>query len=1004
MLTTEQDFASHLRRTLRESRNGSPELYPDMLLYTRVLPLASIDLSKSQKVLLREIGVSIWNSCNIIPATDNLQQQEQLAYLRAFAYLLLASIIKPSLQKGATTNKLFQNTLTAARECLRANLLDLGQQILESGVIATTYLDDNGGIDGHSQEQKPFMVEYYCLRLLLTWKRDRKDLADYWYSKIITNVSGLQDSDVEKIVDLLHELGSDCLAQNDIQGAIKWFGRTTMLLDQEDFSPFFVKSDLRLTVLHYYAQALSKSSTKADQAQAESTIEQMRTEYGTKLPVILLSLELLCERNDADPNIIASQLRDVINTAHLLESNHRLILHFIYCLHAKNINLAIQCLKSYIINRLMRDGNVEWIEKAIISHLSLCCRSKGENTAIAMKNMEQDFNLYLDNLGIGISTCAAQAAHVLIWKMIHEADSSGQRSLAMSWCQLGLHPLFELSGEINTGKLKRQLVSYHLLVSNLDVARRMLEDMSFVQQNNGNSRYLAYCVAVRSGNDIESQSCLNTITNGQDENDQLLFACTGESIKYGKPFDTARLLQRIFDKHCQSSCPPVDLGALLQCIARNLMQTVVEALTGVQVNNEIALRFCAVFRHAVKLYKPVSNSHGSAQKSKIDVQWFEEQGFETAKAHLQSWPKQCLIDVLEYSNRLGRSDKDFLGEFALANEKRTRRKDNKFVQAVLYASEARRVGPSYTVEDLPQTSYDTKFKPKTSDCRFTLHRNVFNIFSNLHEQYNEDRICTNDEGLQDSQNQLHVLMPLAFEALLFMKANEYLSAEKLTFDEASAIHLLSIANELEIAAATYALLADTVLVFASGDATTCPQVNGLQIPSISAARLLGRIIQALREVHLYHIDQAARWIRCIVQLITEGVEKSMVTQKPNSDKTGRINSDQGLLMLNTVVQQAIDLAESSLQASSSDVDMGTTSIESTPEDTYPEEELEWLATKLFNMAIDLYSVEQENAAKQWATTAIRIAELLKPVTDTNCNGQGLAAVLQERVGKLEPKE
>jgi hypothetical protein len=47
---------------------------------------------------------------------------------------------------------------------------------------------------------------------------------------------------------------------------------------------------------------------------------------------------------------------------------------------------------------------------------------------------------------------------------------------------------------------------------------------------------------------------------------------------------------------------------------------------------------------------------------------------------------------------------------------------------------------------------------------------------------------------------------------------------------------------------------------------------------------------------------------------------------------------------------------------------------------YPSEELEWIATRAFNHAVDLYCSEQDDACKTWAGKAFNIAHL--------CNDDG----------------
>jgi len=546
----------------------------------------------------------------------------------------------------------------------------------------------------------------------------------------------------------------------------------------------------------------------------------------------------------------------------------------------------------------------------------------------------------------------------------------------MLWCQIGLHRIFELAGEASTGKLERQLVSYHLLIDNLGAAHQILDEMSFMQRNNKYSRYLAYCVALRSRNDADAQSCLNTITNGQGDDDKLLFACIGESIKYGKPLNTARLLQRLYDKHVQLPSTDVDLGALLKYIVKSLMEVIATQTAEQQLDLETLIRLCAVFRHLKRAHEkgiigPVDHSSGK----RLDLRWFEEQSFDIARTHIKTWPRRYTIDLLQYSIQICSAEHGTTAGVMFPDEREARLRNSSFMQAILYASKARDTTTTFSVEDLPETSYESKTKPKASECRLVLHRNVFNIFSAFNEQYQPQTLHKSAQT-DEIQSQLHVLVPFAFEALLFMNASSYL-LDCHPFDEVSVRQFLNTVNELEPPAATYVLLADTVLAFAGGDSSLCPQLNGLQIPSISAARLLGHIVGALRQVQAYDVEQAARWIRCIAQLLLEDVEKSLAKavsqEKPKHDPS--------LAMLESMVQQAVDLAKSHNEGA-----VG-----------YPFEEVEWLATKLFNMAIDFHAAEQQKVAEQWAAKAVEVAD----VTNTERGRRSsLAEVLRSKIGEL----
>lgn len=64
--------------------------------------------------------------------------------------------------------------------------------------------------------------------------------------------------------------------------------------------------------------------------------------------------------------------------------------------------------------------------------------------------------------------------------------------------------------------------------------------------------------------------------------------------------------------------------------------------------------------------------------------------------------------------------------------------------------------------------------------------------------------------------------------------------------------------------------------------------------------------------------------------------------------------------------------------------------------TWPEEELEWMATTSFNRAIDCYSVHQAERAKEWAAKAINLAHF--------CSDGKLAEILQKKCAQLNLEE
>lgn len=553
--------------------------------------------------------------------------------------------------------------------------------------------------------------------------------------------------------------------------------------------------------------------------------------------------------------------------------------------------------------------------------------------------------------------------------MIRETDTENTRSLAMSWCQIGLHGIFASAGEAGNGKLERQLISYHLLVSNVGLAHQMLENMTFMQKNNRSSRYLAYCVAIRTGNDADAQSCLNTITNGQGENDKLLFACIGESIKYGRLLNTACLALRLLEKQLQDQSLDLDLGVLLQYTAAMFLQVVARWPSGQALGQEIPSRLCSIFKHATRFHGSHNAAAGHSSWPKFNVGWFQKSSFNLASTYAKTWPRRYIIDVLDCCRQLCEPQDGVLTDIILTKENSDRLHGALFMQAVLYTSEARALSVSYSIEDLPESSYDGRSKPKTSECRVVLYRNVFRIFTTLRKRFTDTKSFDADSS-KTLKPQLHVLIPLAFEALLFLNVNLYSSVEA-SFDELSIRQYLQTVNDLEPPMASYAVLADTLLEFAANNGDR----GGLRLPALAAARLLSKIIQALREAQSYNTTQAARWIRCVAQLLFEDIDelvgKSETKEPPKTT--------QHLSMLDCVTQQAINLAKAAPIHSKQEANVGAQrAIDATNKDLhqYPEEEVQWLATKLWNMAIDFHGIAQHETAKVWAHKAVQMAEVV----------------------------
>lgn len=402
--------------------------------YLNILPLPATEIPKPQRLVLRDHSIKIWNSCNSVSA-DNTDARADLAKLRAFAYLLLGSAISHNVKRMATTVNLFKNALIAGRACLRANMFDLADKVMQNEAVLEVLNSKRKQAHDDQDTTLSFVIEYYCLRTLLEWKRKRSDLAEYWYKRMSELDFGSQECDVERIVDLFYEIGRDCLSHNDsvdVDNAAKWLERAQCILDRKEYCHSFTGSDLRLNVMHSFGecfdditrtrlltvkvQALIRLPGNTHEEQAWHILNELRSEYGSKLPILLLTLEVICARPgpDFDSNTFAKQLQEIVRSVHLIDANHRLVMYYIHKLHTQSRFHALTCIKAYVLQRLIPEEMIEWKEQTIVDYIAMVSENQAVCSTAELQTLEQDLTQFAEASKSELSPSAAQAAHVLI--------------------------------------------------------------------------------------------------------------------------------------------------------------------------------------------------------------------------------------------------------------------------------------------------------------------------------------------------------------------------------------------------------------------------------------------------------------------------------------------------------------------------------------------------------------------------------------------------------------
>lgn len=267
----------------------------------------------------------------------------------------------------------------------------------------------------------------------------------------------------------------------------------------------------------------------------------------------------------------------------------------------------------------------------------------------------------------------------------------------------------------------------------------------------------------------------------------------------------------------------------------------------------------------------------------------------------------------------------------------------KHVQAILYTLQARSVSLSSTNDGLPKTSYSSMPPPSSpAEIRTTLYKNVFNRYievQGLLEKLYPSSMTKIAKGEPDesTMEKIVAIAPLALEALLLMNCSSAMNISNQgppVIDELSLNQIIDKTMALDPPLKTFSIFADMILAASFPTVSDCSQAQH-PVPTLSISitvNLLARLVKALRSQPNYDAAQATKWIRCMIQVIIDRRGSPDSTEVVAQAKDP--NDKRNLTTAAKLTDHALALARADY--------------------SYPAEELHWLASTLFNLAIDIY--------------------------------------------------
>ncbi|KAF2090252.1 SPO22-domain-containing protein [Saccharata proteae CBS 121410] len=916
-----------------------PELNAQIQSFIQTLPLPASAAVTSKQSDFDRIGTELWNLSTRLRRDAGAEDRNSLCLLRAFSFLLLDTAQQGG-RKATTGNlvRLLKVALKAARFCLDQKSHELCLRVLERAAwYEEQFSKPEVQADQESMElHGRLRAEYYILRTALAWRQSRLDIAEHMFSKSALAANRVGASTAEALADMLYEIGKDLLSKRQYELAVKWLERAYDIIGEQDLDGLSSDAgELRLSIMHNLVRALLKLDKAEERQKAADIVDLMEASYGNKMVVPLLRLELLSAKQPFDPEVYYATLDRMIRSMPLTEANFKTLMHHVHKLKSQDAMLAGKMIDRFLETRLFESENRPWIEKATITRIWISASLKDEDQSMSVVRCLLD--AVAENTHGPFNAPATHAAQTLLWKRIEAAFAEKRYEVAEAWCRLTKHRLFERSGELNQAKISRKIILCALSRQDYALARSTFFDMTEQGQAAADTRYLLYKVAIREGDLEFATECLDIVCKQSSKDATLLYACVLEAQQVGDKRQAAVALQKVLQKYEYGAPQGVHLPALLRCtlrlLATQLATTDENAIT-------TATELCKVFEGAAaqaKNTKRRSVPQAGQEFTVTELEWFSRNSYNIALKYCDTMEPELLMRLL---NACIQFVELLQGNTATGEE-------GSLALRLLFChflAAAAAIVLARSADDLEVSLQNYLHARK--------HTQAFRTI--LPEQFRSAELSS---SARDDLTAKHAQM-IKYELEAALKSQDWTAMDPLF--EAYFKQEDTQQRHLET-------LADLVLVIHAALVESNATSNAPHRAKILT--VLQKIINLTWRHRSGSTDVAklARWIRCLFQL-SLGFDEKLSLQ---------------------CIEQAKDVAQKR--------GTGTAADSRNQDDGYPSEELEWLATTVFNRAVDLYCANDDGGCRLWAEKALGLAVLV-------VDGGALHRLLQQKYSGLRWEE
>ncbi|KAJ9210312.1 hypothetical protein DTO166G4_8087 [Paecilomyces variotii] len=923
--------------------------------YIDLLPLESSHVSASSCHGLDSAGTELWNACSrLMSVGDGEWGQETcrlLIRVKVLALLMLESAaanngikegVNPfSAEEGDKDSmglsdtdriRLLEVALRTARLCIEIEQFPISLRILEIAAVHVERLHASH-IQSGCGIGKYLVQEYYILRIMLYWRQNRLDLVEHMFSKLKEYRTHHNLEAAGNLADACYRIGKWLLSNHDLHAAIIWFERA---LGSAGDSQMLQHQECdanstRLVTQQALVRAHLELNTEESRVRITELLASLDEEHGNAISTLMLKLEVIVRGSSFDSSAYYDTLLKTIHTLQPTDKNTEMILYYIHKLRNQSVELSAEAFRQLLVQKTIPTGNRSSIESVFLGLLW--------SIATSPSHLPNGLDILIDavtktNEGWGkpLSATCSHASLILIWKKVDFASSQGNYEEAERWSQFAQHLIFQQCKEVNRAKIKRKLMFCALQNSNVVLARQTANELNQEDKLNPLTLYLMYNLSLREMNMELGASCLRALCELESGRTYIL-ACIMEAQQSGNRQQAVVALKQLLDTLDHNDSKQIHLPALLRCTTRLLASNLEDETHELETPEYL----CQIFEKAAT---QATEEHYSAKVktfSMTELEWFSRNSYNLALELRRSWPLDYSLRLLNVSVKLVDlypRDVDPIAQIY------ARRMLCEFLATAIIVSRAR----EQTDSSIKEEQY--------LDVRIY----VQGFRNNIQSQLDRKDAPDHEEWLQ----RYRTMLSFDFEAVIYMNQLESL---RTLIDEAGTV-------------------ADGRLYTIFADAILCSHIP-IEIKSQAFEQMI-HTITTLRSPYLNtaFYQKLPRYIHCLFELAlppTKATELEPASSliSPTLESSPSSSNTLAESVLDRAYIMARDIRHSHRQ------DM-----------SYPDDELEWLATMAFNRAVDLYLASADEDSRRWGRKAIELAQLVQ--YDGGC----LSRLLKDRFDKL----